>query len=108
MIAVLIERRIANNFIRELLPIGSLSPCAVAVRVAALNHKPAYYAVKDETVIKTLLGQLPEILSRLGRIFIEQLDLDLACGSLNRYRLIFLIRRRGGALICVGGICIGG
>src|SRR5918994_116372 len=49
---------------------------AGAVRAPALNHEVADHAVEDEPVVEAVARQLLEVLDRLRRVRVEQLDLD--------------------------------
>jgi hypothetical protein len=47
-----------------------------ALRATALDHEVRDHAVEDELVVEAVGGELAEVLDRLGRGVLEQLELD--------------------------------
>jgi hypothetical protein len=49
---------------------------AGALRAAALDHEVLDHAMEREAVVEAVGGQLAEVLDRLGRVLVEELDGD--------------------------------
>ena len=57
---------------------------AGALRAAALDHEVLDHAVEDQAVVVAVARQLAEVLDRLGRVLVEQLELDRAVVGVHR------------------------
>ena len=77
-IASLIQWRASVDLVRQRLASCGRAAGAVAIWVAALNHKPAYYSMKDGAVIKASLREKAKILCSLWSLVLEQLKFDFA------------------------------
>src|SRR5215211_6859407 len=55
---------------------GRLAAAPGPLRVAALDHEALDDAVEDDAVVLALLGQQPEVLRRLRRVLLQQLEAD--------------------------------
>src|SRR4051812_4479068 len=59
--------------------------------VAALDHEALDHAVEDDAVVEVVAGKLPEVLDRLRRVLVEELERDVAvvgvhdCGGAHRF-----------------------
>ena len=73
------ERAALDRVVVELVLEGVAGAArAGAGRVAALDHEVGDHTVEDHTAVEAVAGELAEILDRLRRLALEQLDLDRA------------------------------
>lgn len=98
------RKRIVNAVCAEFaLNILPAAACAIAVGVAALHHKAAYYAMKSKAVIEAFVCQLYKISNRYRRVVAVQCNgYNAVVGNvyfrIMRYLPLFALCRGFGAL----------
>src|SRR3712207_6311986 len=75
-VSAAVECRRAVDLVVEAPAPGRLAAAPRPRRVAALDHEALDDAVEDDAVVEALLGQQPEVLGRLRRLVLQQLEAD--------------------------------
>ena len=103
------RQRAANDLVLVDLVLELVARTARArpLRAAALDHEVGDHAMEDEAVVEVVGGELAEVIDRLGRVVVEQLDARscrgwcscwlCSCAATPTGRRFSLVRSRAGS-----------